>query len=72
MRGRHQHFEDPMTWTRYIKKTKFYLVRFFDSAFKGHVQCNMTRYYQPHNINMNVANSLYCLTCYLFILAVGH
>ena len=29
MGGRHQNFEDPMTWTQDIRKTKFHLVRFF-------------------------------------------
>ena len=29
MRDRHEQFEDPMTWTQDIRKTKFNLVRFF-------------------------------------------
>jgi hypothetical protein len=29
MGGRHQNFEDPITWTQDIRKTKFHLVRFF-------------------------------------------
>ena len=29
MRGRHQHFEDPITWIRDIMKTKFCLLGFF-------------------------------------------
>ena len=29
MGGRHQHFEDPITWTQDIRKTKFHLVSFF-------------------------------------------
>jgi hypothetical protein len=29
MGGRHTIFEDPITWTQDIRKTKFHLVRFF-------------------------------------------
>jgi hypothetical protein len=29
MRGRHQNFEDPITWNRVIRKTKLYLLGFF-------------------------------------------
>jgi hypothetical protein len=33
MGGKHQHFEDPITWTRDIRKTTFDLLGFFSTPF---------------------------------------